>query len=539
MLFGYSRISTVGQKETSLEVQERFHKRLAETLNQKFTSIREIGSGKDSNRPELQKLLKSTKAGDIVSFYDNSRLGRNTEENLKIAKVFNTKNVKVYVAGREFKIDQATDELTFALESAISTYQRKLQQDKAQASMDLQRAQGNLSISRVYGYDQYRSKGKHIAVINNEEGPKVKLAFEKFLNGDNLYKISRDLNIPPLTVTIMINNPLYAGYYMDTVENTKIRQDLEDDEFKNHLIKSNIYPTIIDFDTFLKARDLFRLNHKTRDYSFRNSSHELTGIYRCPCCGAGFVYVTVKLKGREQGLIYNYYQNTFPHKGCVKHKKTNFKAEELEKITRTFLTLALLGEIEVAGFFAETKNTLLQNEQELLEKNDALKQEIEAKNNKIQRIKALVLDGSIDPADFKEDMSILKSEKAKLEKVIEENNRIIDYKNKMIEDVLEEEAKDNLEEFKNSNDEGRRDFYKRFVKEAVILDKKNLSIEFINTKKFTYSDEKFTMSYLGQEQATGTIRDRLEFDKIKEPEDTADYLNSYYEKLANNVNEMV
>lgn len=133
MLYGYSRISTAGQKETSLEVQDRFHKQLAESLNQKFTSVREIGSGKDTNRPELQKLLTKVKENDCVSFYDNSRLGRNTEENIKIAKVFNAKGVKVYVTGREFKIDQATDELTFALESAISTYQRKLQNSKAKA----------------------------------------------------------------------------------------------------------------------------------------------------------------------------------------------------------------------------------------------------------------------------------------------------------------------------------------------------------------------------------------------------------------------
>ena len=161
MLYGYSRISTSGQKESSLEVQEHFHELIAQQLQPEFKSIREVGSGKDAHRPELQKLIQKVKNGDIVSFYDNSRLGRNTEENLKIARAFIEKGVKVFVAGREFKTNEATDELTFALESAISTYTRKLQQSKAQASMDLQRANGNLSISRVYGYDQYRSKGKH------------------------------------------------------------------------------------------------------------------------------------------------------------------------------------------------------------------------------------------------------------------------------------------------------------------------------------------------------------------------------------------
>lgn len=539
MLYGYSRISTVGQKETSLEVQEHFHELIAQNLKQEFKSIREVGSGKDANRPELQKLIKRVKQGDIVSFYDNSRLGRNTEENLKIARSFIDKGVKVFVAGREFRANEVQDELTFTLESAISTYQRKLQNAKAQASMDLQRAQGNLSTTRIYGYDQYRSKGKHIAVINQEESANVKLVFEKFLNGDSITKISKELGISSWVVNTMVNNPLYAGYYMDTVENTKIRQDLSDEEFKKHLIKSNIYLPIIDFDTFMKVRNVYRLNHKVREYSFRNSSHELTGIYRSSCCGSGFVYVTMKLHGRQEGLIYNYYQNTFPHKGCKAHKKVNFRSEKLERITKVFLILALKAGIEVAGFFAETKNALLQDEQELLEKNDALKQQIDEKKARISRIKTLILDGTIEAADFKEDMTSLKAEISTLEKSIDENERIIDYKNRMIEDVLEEEAKDSLDEFLNSSVEGRRDFYKRFVRDAVIYNIEKLEIEFINTKKFNYEKGSFTMSYLGQEQVKGKITDKLSFDPVEAPDDVTDYLNDYYKKLADEVNEMV
>lgn len=118
----------------------------------------------------------------------------------------------------------------------------------------------------------------------------------------------------------------------------------------------------------------------------------------------------------------------------------------------------------------------------MVEKNDALKQEIEAKNSKITRIKALILDGTIEPEDFKKDMQELKTQVSDLEKSIEENNRIISYKNRMIEDVLEEEAKDSLDVFLNSKEEGRRDFYKRFVEKACIYSKDKLEIEFINTK---------------------------------------------------------
>lgn len=540
MLYGYSRISTAGQKETSLEVQDRFHKQLAESLNQEFTSVREIGSGKDTNRPELQRLLTKVKENDCVSFYDNSRLGRNTEENIKIAKVFNAKGVKVYVTGREFKIDQATDELTFALESAISTYQRKLQNSKAKASIDLQRSNGNFVFGRLYGYDQYKSRGKHYAVVNQEEAVKIKLAYEKFLAGEQIYNIAKELDIYVSTLIVILNNPIYCGYYLDSVDLTKIRQHLSDEELKQHFIKSNVYPPIIDEETFFKFRSLYRGKHKVKKYTFRGSRHELTGVYKCTCCQSGFVFITSRMNIGGKDYEYTYYENSFPRCSCKKHKKARFRSDDLEKITAIFLILALKAGIEVAGFFAETKNALLENTQDLVEKNDALKQEIEAKNSKIARIKALILDGTIEPEDFKKDMQELKTQISDLEKSIEENNRIISYKNRMIEDVLEEEAKDSLDVFLNSEEEGKRDFYKRFVEKAYIYSKDKLEIEFINTKKFVYEKGSFVMSYLGQEQVRGKIADKLSFDLVgAEDEHISKYLNDYYEKLAEEVNEIL
>ena len=540
MLYGYSRISTAGQKETSLEVQERFHKLIAEQLKVDFKSIKEIGSGKDSNRPELQKLIKITKANDIVSFYDNSRLGRNTEENLKIARSFIDKGVKVFISGREVRTDVIQDELTFTLESAISTYQRKIQNSKAKASIDLQRENGNFVFGRLFGYNQYKSRGKHIAVINEEEAAKIKLAYEKYFNGQPAFQIAQQLDIYLATLIAILNNPIYAGYYLDTVENNKIKQHLGDDEIKKHLIKSNVYPPIIDLNTFFQFRQMYRKNHKVKNYSFRDSCHELTGIYRCTCCDAGFVFVTNRLKVKDKDYEYLYYENSFPRAACRKHKGIKFAANTLEKVTACFLILALKAGIEVAGFFAETRNALLQSSQDLLDKNEELQKQIVEKNAKMARIKELIIDGTIDAVDFKENMAALKADISAIQKTIEENNRIIDYKNHMIEDVLEEEARDSLDEFLNSNEESRRDFYKRFVKKAYILSKTKLEIEFINTKKFEYEKGSFKMYYLGQEQISGLITDKLTFDSVKTPDkETTDYLNDYYTKLAEEVNDLI
>lgn len=539
MLFGYSRISTSEQKETSLEVQEQFHESLARSLNQQFKSIREVGSGKDSNRPELQKLINVVREGDIVSFYDTSRLGRSTSDNLQIAKSFISKGVKVYISGREYRIDQATDELTFSLESAVATYSRRLQRDKQLASQNLQRARGDYIFGTLYGFDQYKKKGKHYAEFN-ENSAKVKEAYERFLKGELLSKIAIDLQIPLPSLMNFLNNPIYAGHYFDTSGMNINRRFLSNEELKAHLIKSNIYKPIISLETFLQFRELYRKNHKTKDYTYRKSAHELSGVYKCTCCGAGFSFIQNKTVIMGKSYYYTYYENSFPRVACRRHKKITVKADKLEKLTEAFLIIALRAGVEVAGFFAETKNTLLQNAQDLQVKNDALLRDIEVRKERISRIKSLILDGTIEPEDFKEDMTKLKEEISSLERSIEENKRIIDYKDKMIEDVLEEEAKDNLDEFLNSDVEGKRDFFKRFVKEAFIYSKNKLSIEFINTKRFTYEDDKFEVWYLGEKQFDGSfIKGKVMFNKISEEDEFRAYVNQELEKIAKEVNELI
>ena len=82
MYYGYARVSTVEQNDTSIEVQLEFLKHQAEEIGESFTPKYEKASGKDvEGRDVLKSLLLSLKYGDILGVYDNSRVGRNTEEN--------------------------------------------------------------------------------------------------------------------------------------------------------------------------------------------------------------------------------------------------------------------------------------------------------------------------------------------------------------------------------------------------------------------------------------------------------------------------
>lgn len=81
---GYIRVSTVDQNsERQLDGVE-----LDEVFEDKC-------SGKDTNRPHLQALLKYVREGDEVHTHDISRMARNLEDLISLVKLLNSKGVSI------------------------------------------------------------------------------------------------------------------------------------------------------------------------------------------------------------------------------------------------------------------------------------------------------------------------------------------------------------------------------------------------------------------------------------------------------------
>ncbi|MBN46062.1 MULTISPECIES: recombinase family protein [unclassified Methylophaga] len=81
---GYIRVSTVDQNsERQLDGIE-----LDEVFEDKC-------SGKDTNRPNLQALLKYVRKGDEVHVHDISRMARNLEDLISLVKLLNSKGVSI------------------------------------------------------------------------------------------------------------------------------------------------------------------------------------------------------------------------------------------------------------------------------------------------------------------------------------------------------------------------------------------------------------------------------------------------------------
>lgn len=113
MKVGYVRVSTVEQNE------ERQIEGLSKYGIEKWYT--EKVSGKNMDRPELQRMLSEVQSGDIVYVHDFSRLARSTKDLLDIVDKLNERGVHV-VSSKE-GMDTSTPQGRFTLTVLSAAYE--------------------------------------------------------------------------------------------------------------------------------------------------------------------------------------------------------------------------------------------------------------------------------------------------------------------------------------------------------------------------------------------------------------------------------
>ena len=117
----YIRVSTSHQSTERQEyaMPEGFEKVYSEKI-----------SGKDTNRPELKKLLEYVREGDIVYFESFSRISRSLPDLLDILDTFDKKGVKWVSLKENIDTTGATGKLIVGILGAISAYEREINKER-------------------------------------------------------------------------------------------------------------------------------------------------------------------------------------------------------------------------------------------------------------------------------------------------------------------------------------------------------------------------------------------------------------------------
>jgi len=135
MKIGYVRVSTVEQHEERQVVE------LQEKVGVERAFIDKL-SGKNTERPELQKMIDFAREGDTIYVSEFSRLARSTKDLLDIVQKLKDKGVQVVSLKENFDTTTPAGELAMTLFAAIATFERKIMLERQKEGIALAKARG-------------------------------------------------------------------------------------------------------------------------------------------------------------------------------------------------------------------------------------------------------------------------------------------------------------------------------------------------------------------------------------------------------------
>ena len=116
MKIGYARVSSTEQNlDRQLETFKKLN--IEKVYSEKI-------SGKNTERPELKKLLDFARDGDEVIVTEFSRMSRSLQDLLDILNYMESKNVKVISLKENFDTSTPTGKLMLTLIGAINEFER-------------------------------------------------------------------------------------------------------------------------------------------------------------------------------------------------------------------------------------------------------------------------------------------------------------------------------------------------------------------------------------------------------------------------------
>ena len=562
MYYGYARVSTEEQNDTSIEVQLSYLEQQAKNLGESFTPKFEKQSGKNvDDRAVFKSLLSTLKKGDILGVYDNSRLSRAVVDSLKVIDELAAKGVRIHCEGQFIDPKDPTQRVMFVVQSGFSEYQRGIQLKKSLAGIERKKQNGDWVLrGDLFGWKTYKTRGKTFAEVDPTAAKYIKYIFEQYASGKSTNAIAfelEDVIVPgwekfrftACNVNRMLQKPIYMGYYtLQTQDWYRIRR-LSKAQLKAMLVKSNVYEPIISEELYWQVFDSWRTVKRShaQQYEYRWSAYELSSIFRCPSCGVGWTHNYYKSSISE--ATYEHYVNLSHKKTCKPKLYRGYHKGFLENVVRACMILTFKYGNEVGKFFEDEQAKIGVTKDELNAQLEEIEKLYKESTSKISNLVEAVADGLFDKNVVKDKMADLKEQQDKLLKQKKNVEDALAYQDDLFEDLLEQASQDVIDDYIHASDTWRRDKLKMLLNKAYVYDD-HFEIEFINGKHFEIAtpikkqrippDVKFKMSFRGQEQETGIIsfrRKEIKFDYVKCDKETREWVNNWLTKLAKEVSD--
>lgn len=334
----YTRVSTELQLDGySLEAQkERLR---SEAKHRKMQVVGEYSdegkSGKNvAGRPAFKQMLADIKAGkddvDYVLVFKLSRFGRNTADTLNSLQYMEDYGVNLLCVEDNIDSAGASGKLMISVLAAVAEIERENIKEQTMAGRQ-QKARDGLWNGGFapYGYKLVNVDGQKskMLVINEEEAELVKLIYKQYLQGMGVNAVAKWLNENGYTKTIrqngtistisarfvtnVLDNPVYCGKIAygrrrnEKIEGTRNEFHVVKQDKDSYKLYNGQHEAIIDEETWYRAQAKRKKNAFKREKTHsKEHEHMVSGLLKCPVCGASMYGVVNRKKKKNSDEYY-------------------------------------------------------------------------------------------------------------------------------------------------------------------------------------------------------------------------------------------
>lgn len=360
-VYTYTRVSTSMQIDGySLDAQKSRMKAFAEFNDYEIAGEYEDAgkSGKSiEGRSDFNRMMEDIKTGkDDVSFvlvFKLSRFGRNAADVLSTIQIMQDFGVNLICV--EDGIDSSKDagKLMISVLSAVAEIERE--------NIRVQTMEGRIQKAREgkwnggfapYGYRLVDGRLE----VNEEEAAAIRLIYDKYVNTDmgsigiakyladhGIHKIARQNGKNPLfdaaLIRRILNNPVYCGKIaygrrkLEKIHGT--RNEYHQVEQEDFLQADGLHEALVSNEIWQAAQ--VKLTVQANKYKRVNQTREekihlLSGIVKCPVCGAG-MYGNKSIKHRPDGTKYkDFFYYSCKHRQMTRGHKCDYKKQISEEL---------------------------------------------------------------------------------------------------------------------------------------------------------------------------------------------------------------
>lgn len=279
-------------------------------------------SGKDTNRPELQKLLMSIRKRetDLVMVSELSRISRSIKDFSDIWQMMKDNGCGFQSLRENFDTTTAAGEMVLFTVANIAQFERRQISERVSANFNVRAQRGLFNGGSIpFGYQKIQDKPGYLEV-DEEWAPSVRAAFRAVIAEGTLAKAAKWLNEQHFRIKparegggLRTRMGFYTVKNLGEIVRSKfyigVKTYTQNGERKE---AEAVWPAIVERDIFDNANEILNRNHRRQKESMADRyPYQLSGLVFCKKCGDRMIGKSAHGRNCKVGY-YEHASNTVP-----------------------------------------------------------------------------------------------------------------------------------------------------------------------------------------------------------------------------------